>query len=246
VVVLNPKTEAARQYEHLRAERIRLRAAKGRLTHQEEADYGALMDTCWQQMTEAEQAEADVTQPFEALLEQWRKRSPDSKAAMLSFLTRTAENLEGTADGNEDAGTLLVLTSVMKAVPQTFGERYGTLLGSAEGLPADLAAQHPHYRLGTPKTDILPISATARIEELEQRLARVAELAHDRDGDTLEERSKRLGKCASIAWDPVEEALSTDPLKRRSTLKWTSLAKQLALSEERADAAEAKAATTLK
>lgn len=35
-----------------------------------------------------------------------------------------------------------------------------------------------------------------RITELEQRLARVAGLAHDRDGDTLEARSKRLSVVA--------------------------------------------------
>ncbi len=146
-------TEAARQYEHLRAERIRLRVAKGRLTHQEEADYGAMMDTCWQQMTSEEQSAVESAQPFEALLEQWRKRSPESKAGVLSSLTRMAEQWERSPDSSEDAETLHVLTAAMNAVPQTFGERYGTLLGSAEGLPADLAAQHPHYRLGTPKTD---------------------------------------------------------------------------------------------
>jgi hypothetical protein len=31
----------------------------------------------------------------------------------------------------------------------TFGERYGRFL--IKGLPADLASQHEHYRLGTPK-----------------------------------------------------------------------------------------------
>jgi hypothetical protein len=33
----------------------------------------------------------------------------------------------------------------------SFEERYGDLRGSAENLPSDLAAQHDHYRLGTPK-----------------------------------------------------------------------------------------------
>lgn len=71
----------------------------------------------------------------------------------------------------------------------------------------------------------------SRLEELEQRLARVAELAHDRDDDTLERRSRRLGQCASISWDHMEETFSTDPLKKRSTLKWAHLAKQLSDSE---------------
>jgi hypothetical protein len=34
---------------------------------------------------------------------------------------------------------------------QTFGERYARFKGAAEGLPSDLAKQHDHYRLGTPK-----------------------------------------------------------------------------------------------
>ena len=71
-----------------------------------------------------------------------------------------------------------------------------------------------------------------RNTELEQRLARVAELAHDRNDDTHEWRSKRLGRCASLAWDHMEETFSLDPLKRRSTLKWAKLAKQLSDSEE--------------
>jgi DNA repair exonuclease SbcCD ATPase subunit len=83
--------------------------------------------------------------------------------------------------------------------------------------------------------------ANARITELEQRLARVAELAHDRDGDTHEWRSERLGKCASVSWDHMEESFSTDPLKRRATLKWADLAEQLTSSEERADEANARA-----
>jgi len=58
---------------------------------------------------------------------------------------------------------------------------------------------------------------TERLTELEQRLARVAELAHDRDGDTLALRSERLGKCASVSWDHMEESFSSDPLKKRAT-----------------------------
>lgn len=32
-----------------------------------------------------------------------------------------------------------------------FGERFAKFKGAAPGLPADLAQQHDHYRLGTPK-----------------------------------------------------------------------------------------------
>ena len=35
--------------------------------------------------------------------------------------------------------------------PKTFGERYAKFRGCLSGLPADFAAQHDHYRLGTPK-----------------------------------------------------------------------------------------------
>jgi hypothetical protein len=33
----------------------------------------------------------------------------------------------------------------------SFGERYVQFKGAAPGLPADLAEQHEHYRLGTAK-----------------------------------------------------------------------------------------------
>lgn len=33
----------------------------------------------------------------------------------------------------------------------TFDQRYERFLGAIEGLPEDLADQHDHYRLGTPK-----------------------------------------------------------------------------------------------
>lgn len=35
--------------------------------------------------------------------------------------------------------------------PRPFGERFARFKGAAPGLPADLAEQHDHYRLGTPK-----------------------------------------------------------------------------------------------
>ena len=35
--------------------------------------------------------------------------------------------------------------------PKPFGERFAQFKGAAPGLPQDLAEQHEHYRLGTPK-----------------------------------------------------------------------------------------------
>jgi hypothetical protein len=35
--------------------------------------------------------------------------------------------------------------------PRPFGERFAQFKGAAPGLPTDLAEQHEHYRLGTPK-----------------------------------------------------------------------------------------------
>jgi len=35
--------------------------------------------------------------------------------------------------------------------PKPFGERFAQFKGAVPDLPADLAAQHEHYRLGTPK-----------------------------------------------------------------------------------------------
>ena len=35
--------------------------------------------------------------------------------------------------------------------PRTFGERFVQFKGAVAGLPTDLAEQHDHYRLGTPK-----------------------------------------------------------------------------------------------
>jgi hypothetical protein len=35
--------------------------------------------------------------------------------------------------------------------PKPFGERFAQFKGAVPDLPADLAKQHDHYRLGTPK-----------------------------------------------------------------------------------------------
>lgn len=34
---------------------------------------------------------------------------------------------------------------------ETFGQRFARFKGACPGLPADMASQHDHYRLGTPK-----------------------------------------------------------------------------------------------
>ncbi len=107
----------------------------------------------------------------------------------------------------------------------------------AAGVEPDLGAVTFIRQLATERDEAVTKAKqvealTARLTELEQRLARIAEKAHDRDDDTHEKRSIRLGECAALAWDHMEEALSTDPLKRRSTLKWAELAKQLAVAED--------------
>lgn len=48
-------TDAAKQYNIMRVERVLLRMEKGELSQTEEADFGAEMDVYWQQMTPEEQ-----------------------------------------------------------------------------------------------------------------------------------------------------------------------------------------------
>ena len=48
-------------------------------------------------------------------------------------------------------GTRVRITPTPPDKPRTFGERFAQFKGAAPGLPVDLAAQHDHYRLGTPK-----------------------------------------------------------------------------------------------
>lgn len=47
-------------------------------------------------------------------------------------------------------GTRVRIEPVAVEKPKTFGERYKEFCGAIEA-PPDLAAQHEHYRLGTPK-----------------------------------------------------------------------------------------------
>ena len=48
-------------------------------------------------------------------------------------------------------GMRVRITPAEDGKPKPFGERFAQFKGAAEGLPADLAKQHDHYRLGTPK-----------------------------------------------------------------------------------------------
>ncbi len=48
-------------------------------------------------------------------------------------------------------GTRVRIEPVSTAIKSTFGELFGDLVVDCADLPTDLAAQHDHYRLGTPK-----------------------------------------------------------------------------------------------
>jgi hypothetical protein len=48
-------------------------------------------------------------------------------------------------------GTRVRIEPVKAAEQTTFGDLFGDLVVECPDLPTDLAAQHEHYRLGTPK-----------------------------------------------------------------------------------------------
>jgi len=48
-------------------------------------------------------------------------------------------------------GTRVRITPVALEEPKPFGERFAQYQGAVPGLPTDLAKQHDHYGLGTPK-----------------------------------------------------------------------------------------------
>jgi hypothetical protein len=50
-----------------------------------------------------------------------------------------------------EEGTRVRIIPVPVEAPKPFGERFAQFKGAVPGLPADLASQHEHYRLGTPK-----------------------------------------------------------------------------------------------
>jgi hypothetical protein len=48
-------------------------------------------------------------------------------------------------------GTRVRILVNQPPVTRSFGERFAQFKGAIRDLPEDLAAQHDHYRLGTPK-----------------------------------------------------------------------------------------------
>jgi hypothetical protein len=48
-------------------------------------------------------------------------------------------------------GARVRITPVVAESPKPFDERFARFKGAVPDLPTDLAAQHEHYRLGTPK-----------------------------------------------------------------------------------------------
>jgi hypothetical protein len=48
-------------------------------------------------------------------------------------------------------GTRVRISAAPAQESRPFGERFAQFKGAVPGLPSDLAEQHDHYRLGTPK-----------------------------------------------------------------------------------------------
>ena len=48
-------------------------------------------------------------------------------------------------------GTRVQIVIPADEQPKSFGERFARFKGVVSGLPVDLAEQHDHHRLGTPK-----------------------------------------------------------------------------------------------
>ena len=48
-------------------------------------------------------------------------------------------------------GTRVRIAVLANGTPKTFGEHFARFKGAIKDLPEDLADQHEHYRLGTPK-----------------------------------------------------------------------------------------------
>jgi hypothetical protein len=48
-------------------------------------------------------------------------------------------------------GTRVRIEPIRTGTQSTFGQMFGDLVKECPNLPIDLAAQHDHYRLGTPK-----------------------------------------------------------------------------------------------
>jgi hypothetical protein len=56
-------------------------------------------------------------------------------------------------DGNMDLpdGTRVRIVPVVTEEPQTLADRFHNIIGKANSLPDDMAAQHDHYIHGSPK-----------------------------------------------------------------------------------------------
>lgn len=61
------------------------------------------------------------------------------------------DNPSDLADGTRVRIVTVAVPSEEATPATTIGERLAKYAGAAKGLPADMAAQHEHYRLGTPK-----------------------------------------------------------------------------------------------
>jgi hypothetical protein len=48
-------------------------------------------------------------------------------------------------------GVRVRISPIQQEESRPFGERFARFKGTTPGLPADLAEQHDHYRLGTPE-----------------------------------------------------------------------------------------------
>jgi hypothetical protein len=84
---------------------------------------------------------------------------------------------------------------------KTFGERYKQFLGAIEG-PSDLASQHEHYRLGTPKR------CTLNEEQKKKRGKILQQMAED-----YHKRHRYLKR--DEAFKEFGQEIENDPVKLR-------------------------------
>ncbi len=68
----------------------------------------------------------------------------------LEGVVRNGVIVPDNATGLEE-GTRVRINIAPTDPPQSFGQRFAQFKGAADDLPEDLATQHEHYRLGTPK-----------------------------------------------------------------------------------------------
>ncbi len=76
----------------------------------------------------------------------------EERAVESLFTPGGTHGLKGEFAGINDFEVVAFLVVLSDETDEkSFGDKYGRFLGSIEGLPSDLASQHDHYRLGTPK-----------------------------------------------------------------------------------------------